>query len=187
MAKEPITCFRPPTAINPCPLCEAGEYGRQAVRRYLFGDLSSLEIRMEFGISDAQLQEHINYHEIVKDENTGDMASPDFFLNEMFTVLNQLKGYVKLLYHPDRKQDISDIKVVTNLLKEVRFTIESAEKIYGRTDRRPNNTTIQIEQMNMKWLSLTKIINKELCPSCRMILLDHMDTIPEITSSTSKK
>jgi hypothetical protein len=175
-----------------CPLCEAGELGRKAARNIVLGHTTPEKVAIEYNMSEAEVMSHINTHEIVIDD-FGDISSPDFFMNQLFDVLNQLRRILKMITTTIDDSDKHSMGALANTLKlaiaalrEIRVTVESAENIYGHTDR-VATTNIQIDQVNLKYLQITEIINSEVCPECRIKITKRMEDlklVPEALITT---
>ena len=136
----------------------------------------------KYGMSVNEVMEHIYEHTILNVVSAEDRAmqagavgeepglvSIDFYTTEIMQILAYLKRYSKgLSIH--QSTSTKDIELALKIMRELRLTVESLAEFQGRINAK-SHTTINIDNMNMKYLSITNVIRKELCPTCRQKML----------------
>ena len=190
-----------------CNLCARGVEGQEWTDAVVLGRKTPSQCATHFHTDISTVMEHIYEHtvlNIVTDEDRAaakgapgadpGLVSMDFYTTEIMQILAYLKRYSKAL-SVHQSTSTKDIDIALKVMRELRLTIESLAEFQGRIDTK-SHTTINIDNMNMKFLSITNVIRTRLCPKCRQEMLTAIAEIegspqtltinPEITSSTSR-
>ena len=164
-----------------CSICDSGEEGRSWSRDVIMGKKSSREMAEYFRVDHSSVMDHLNTHELVINEETGVYESPDFYMNELLRLLKQLKDWMKLVIMDEKRVDKNTIDAGTKLTREIRLTLESLAQFQGRLDK---TSTVQLTQINMKYLQLTTVLLSEVCDECRGKIIRVLDdTTPAVEIS----
>lgn len=123
------------------------------------------------------------------------LTSMDIYTTEIMQILAYLKRYARAL-SIQQSTSARDIDIALKIMRELRLTIESLAEFQGRISSK-SHTTINIESMNMRLLSITNVIRTRLCPKCRQEMLaaitevenqtSSQTIVPEITSNTCQQ
>lgn len=170
-----------------CKMCLAGEVGRLWSKDIILGRKSPTEAMAMFTMPMHDVMEHVNKHEIVIDEDGGTYESPDFYINEILKSLKMLKDWMNYCSLSSSKKK-EDVELFIKLNKEIRETLKCLGEFHGRIGNQ-SNVTVNIALLNQKYLALTNILQTEVCPECRLKVIEAMETIeatekPRITSNT---
>lgn len=126
--------------------------------------------------------------------NFDGLISLDFYSNEIMQILAHLKKWSRAL-SIHQSSSTKDIDVGLKVMRELRLTVESLAEFQGRLASK-SHTTINVDSINMKYMSMTNVIRTELCPTCRQKMLaaiseetqPQIQTItPEIISNISRR
>lgn len=160
-----------------CPICQAGAYGRTVSRDIILGRKSPHEAALRFKMTIEEVMVHVNDHEIIIDEDTGNCESPDFYMNKLLKLLKTFEDWLnyEIMSGGIDKQKV-DLGI--KLGREIRLTLESLAQFQGRLER-GGSANIQIQQINMKYLQLTQVIASEVCDRCRPKLMAVLDSMSE--------
>ena len=190
-----------------CNICRAGMEGDEWTDAVVLGKKTPSQAAHKFGMSVEDVMMHIYEHSImncVTDEDRAaaqgrvgeepGLISMDFYTTELMQILAYLKRYSRgLSIH--QSSSTRDVELAIKIMRELRLTIESFAEFQGRIDTK-SHTTINIDNMNMKFLSITNVIRTKLCPKCRQEMLTAITELdgnklpqtqtitPEIISST---
>lgn len=163
-----------------CVLCRAGASGEEAVDSIITGKRTPSQIAAEYGMKVDEVMEHVYEHAalgVVNGAQEGlpgearpqGLTSLDFYSSEIVQILAYLKRYARgLSIH--QSSGSKDVELSLKVMRELRLTIESLAEFQGRLATR-THTTINIDTMNMRYLSITNAIRTELCPTCRQKML----------------
>jgi hypothetical protein len=122
------------------------------------------------------------------------LISLDFYSNEIMQILAHLKKWSRAL-SIHQSSSTKDIDTGLKVMRELRLTVESLAEFQGRLASK-SHTTINVDSINMKYMSMTNVIRTELCPTCRQKMLaaiseetqPQIQTItPEIISNISRR
>jgi hypothetical protein len=160
-----------------CPLCECGSVGRNWSRDITLGKKSDVDAAVFFNMTPAEVQEHLDKHEIVVDEETGDYNSPDFYMNKLLKLLKMLEDWLQYQIL-DGGLDKTKVELGIKLAREVRLTLESLAEFQGRLNRGGGDTTIKLTQINIKYMKLTQALMTEVCEECRPKIIEILDEQP---------
>ena len=165
-----------------CILCASGVDGEEWVDAVVLGKKTPSQCAKRFNISVSDVMEHIYEHtvlNVVSDEDRAafhgrpgeepGLVSMDFYTTEIMQILAYLKRYAKSL-SIHQSTSTKDVEIALKVMRELRLTIESLAEFQGRIDTK-SHTTINIDNMNMKFLSITNVIRTRLCPKCRQEML----------------
>ena len=172
-----------------CELCKAGNYGAAFAKDCILGRKTPLQIAQSFPpMTEADVMEHVNKHQLVINEKTGEYSSPDYYLQKLATLMKQLDDWMK--YTVEMNPSMENIKLGLAVVKETRGTLDQLAEMQGRKDS-GRNVNVQIENMNVRYQQLTNIILKEVCGECRNRIIKSLDaqmtvSLPE-TSSCSQE
>lgn len=176
----------------------------------MLGKKTPSQAANHFGMSVEAVMEHIYEHTILEIRDPNDRAalvgapgvdpgyvSMDFYTTEIMQILAYLKRYSRgLSIH--QSSSTKDVELALKIMRELRLTIESLAEFQGRIASR-THTTVNIDSMNMKFMSITNVIRTRLCPTCRQEMLDAiaevdkefqnrtMTITPKIISNTSQQ
>ena len=207
-----IVCAR--ILIMACNLCVAGVEGQEWMDAVVLGKKTPSQCATKFRMSINDVMEHIYEHSVmnvVSDEELAarngtpgvdpGIVSMDFYTTEIMQILAYLKRYSKSL-SLHQVSSTKDIEIALKVMRELRLTIESLAEFQGRINTK-SHTTINIDTMNMKLLSITNVIRTRLCPKCRQEMISAvadldesqqqphhpmtLTIIPETTSNTSQQ
>ena len=195
-----------------CNICRAGMEGQEWTDAVILGKKTPSQCATYFLMNVDGVMEHIYEHtvlNIVTDEDRAaahglpgeapGLISMDFYTTEIMQILAYLKRYSRgLSIH--QSSSTKDVEVALKIMRELRLTIESLAEFQGRIDTK-SHTTINIDNMNMKFLSITNVIRTRLCPKCRQEMLAAITEVdgnsetqhptqtitPKIISSTSQQ
>lgn len=159
--------------MEDCPICKSGEVGRTFCRDLILGKKNYVEVAQYFGITPQEVMTHVNTHEIVIDEATGKYESPDFYMNELLKLLKMFKDWLTFTIECGGL-DKQKVDIGVKLAREIRLTLESLAEFQGRFDR-GGNTTIQIGEINAKYMQLTNVLLMEVCDGCRGKIIKILD------------
>lgn len=193
-----------------CLLCAAGVEGNEWVDAVVLGKKTPSQCATHFGISVNDVMEHIYEHTVLNIASDEDRAahngrpgedpgliSMDFYTTEIMQILAYLKRYSRAL-SIHQSTGTKDVEIAIKVMRELRLTIESLAEFQGRIDTK-SHTTINIDNMNMKFLSITNVIRTRLCPKCRQEMLAAITEVdqslnqqtqtitPKIISNTSQQ
>jgi len=164
----------------PCPLCDAGIIGRMWSRDIILARKTAHEAAMFFKCDAATVMRHVNDHELVVDEE-GVVDSPDFYMRKLGKLLKTLDDWVN--YVTGRAPDPTTINLGIKLSREIRATLETLAVFQGRLGGQ-TQVNVQIDNMNMKYLQLTQIIQEKVCDQCRARILEVIDVASEDKSQS---
>lgn len=195
-----------------CNICRAGVEGQEWTDAVILGKKTPSQCAAKFFMNVDAVMEHIYEHTmlncITDEDRAAAMGHPgeepglismDFYTTEIMQILAYLKRYSKgLSIH--QSSGTKDVELALKVMRELRLTIESLAEFQGRISTK-SHTTINIDNMNMKFLSITNVIRTRLCPKCRQEMLAAIAEIdesknqqnqtltitPEIISSTSRR
>lgn len=170
-----------------CKLCQAGEIGRLWSKDIILGRKSPQEAMAAFEMQREDVLEHINNHEIITNDTTGNYESPDFYINEILKSLKMLKDWMNYCSLNSSKKK-EDVELFIKLNKEIRETLKCLGEFHGRIGN-STSTTVNIAVLNQKYMMLTNVLQTEVCPECRLKVIEAMEQIeikekPRITTST---
>lgn len=146
------------------------------------GKTSPRECGEHFGISDAEVYEHINNHELKIDVNTGKVDSPDFYMGRLLGMIETMDEWVRLTMEVN-DFDANRIRAGTSLMREIRETLKTLAEFQGVKET-GGNYSIQITQIKQEYIALTNFIMEEACDSCRAKIIDVMGIEPKLVSTT---
>ena len=156
-----------------CELCKAGNYGAAKTKDCILGKVSPLQIAMQFPpMTEADVMEHMNKHQLVINESTGEYSSPDYYLNKLAKLMKQLDDW--MTYAVQMNPSPENIKLGLSVVKETRGTLDQLAEMQGRKDS-GRNVNVQIENMNMRYQQLTNVILQEVCGECRNRIIKSLD------------
>jgi len=158
--------------MDQCPLCVSGQYGAALSRDIILGRRSPVEVAQELQMSLTDVMTHVNDHQFVIDEKTGECSSPDWYLNKLASMIKQLDGWLKLSLTRDPTNDT--IKTGILIVKETRGVLSQMAELQGRVDR-GRSVNIQIENMNVRYQQLTNLLLQGMCDQCRGKLIELLD------------
>ena len=164
-----------------CPMCDAGALGMQWSRDIIMGKIGIEEAAVFFKMTRNEVMDHINTHQIKQDASTGEYDSEDFYLKRLLNMLKKLEDWVDYICKV-REFDRENIKLAIMLTKETRATLHDLAEFQGRLNQ-GGNVNIRIEKMNAQYIELTNVIAQEVCPSCRIKVLEAIDRLPAIEVS----
>ena len=177
----------------------AGMSGEEAVDAIVTGKRTPSQVAAAFNMKVDEVMEHVYEHTVLgmtppNVETPGaairtaegstevqrvGQNSLDFYSNEIMQILAYLKRYSRgLSIH--QSSGTKDVELALKVMRELRLTIESLAEFQGRLATRATHTTINIDNMNMKYMSITNAIRTELCPACRAKMAN---LITEISST----
>jgi hypothetical protein len=156
-----------------CALCRAGNYGAAFTKDCILGRKTPLLIAQQFPpMTEADVMEHINKHQLVINEETGEYSSPDYYLNKLAKLMKQLDAWMK--YSIELAPSHENVKLGLQVTKEIRGTLDQLAEMQGRKDS-GRNVNVQIENMNVRYQQLTNIILQEVCGDCRSRIIKSLD------------
>jgi hypothetical protein len=156
-----------------CELCRAGNYGAAFSKDVILGRKTPLQVAQCFPpMSEADVMEHVNKHQLVINEETGEYSSPDYYLQKLATLMKQLDAWMK--YAVEMNPSSENIKLGLQVVKETRGTLDQLAEMQGRKDS-GRNVNVQIENMNVRYQQLTNIILQEVCGDCRNRIIKSLD------------
>jgi hypothetical protein len=192
-----------------CALCDAGVEGEEWVDMLIMGKKTPSQAARHFGTTPDNVMEHVYEHTVLglipeesampreprslsvlegTQKDFDGLVSMDFYTTEIMQILAYLKRYSRSL-SIHQSSSTSDIKTALQVMRELRLTIESLAEFQGRLASK-SHTTINIESINMKLLSITNVIRTRLCPTCRKEMLaaiaevDNSNQTPTIVPAT---
>ena len=163
-------------------MCRSGMDGQEWTDAVILGKKTPSQCANHFMMSIEAVMEHIYEHTILEIADPNDKAaavgapgvdpglvSMDFYTTEIMQILAYLKRYSRgLSIH--QSSSTKDVELALKIMRELRLTIESLAEFQGRIASR-TSTTVNIDNMNMKFMSITNVIRTRLCPSCRQEML----------------
>lgn len=163
-------------------MCAAGALGMQWSRDIIIGKIGIEEAAVFFKMTRNEVMDHINTHQIKQDASTGEYDSEDFYLKRLLNMLKKLEDWVDYICKV-REFDRENIKLAIMLTKETRATLHDLAEFQGRLNQ-GGNVNVRIENMNARYIELTNVIAQEVCPSCRLKVLEAIEHLPAIEAST---
>jgi len=155
-----------------CPMCDAKALGRTWTRNIVMGNQSVGEAALFFNMSFDAINDHVNNHEIIEDEVTGELTSPDMVMNELLRIFNNVREWTDTVVGTGRL-DRNSIELCVKLSKEARETIKTIAELQGRFNE--GNTTQQITLIKNNYMMLTEVIVNGVCTKCRGKIIEILD------------
>jgi hypothetical protein len=155
-------------------MCLSKEVGRIWVKDIMLAKKTTTEAAIFFKMHPKDVTQHMDEHEIVEDAE-GNFNSPDFFMNELLKQLRYLHGWLAFT-SSSGNMSREDIELSIKLSREIRATVESLETSFrGRNSS--STITVNIENLNQKYLAITNLLLTDGCDTCQKKVLDLMETI----------
>lgn len=155
-----------------CNLCRAGQFGLVWTRQIMTGDKTIEEAARFFKMAELEVMEHINEHEIRKDDPNKDVYySDDIYMGKLLKSLNYLDTWINFVASEEPSK--STIDSLVRLTKEIRETVKTAAEFQGRLDT--STKILQVDKLETKILNITNLVLEEACPECRAKIVGLLD------------
>lgn len=168
--------------MEDCPLCRAGTIGREWSRKVLTAKTSPTKCATEWGMTVAEVYEHINTHEIVADKETGDTSSPDFYMGKLLKMLRFMEDWINLVTEQSDGFDVNKMRAAATVIREIRETLKTLAEFQGLRDSGVNYTA-QITLIKQQYMVLTTAVMEEVCDECRGRILNVIEAMPPMLTT----
>jgi hypothetical protein len=154
-------------------MCNSGEVGRQWVQDITVGKRTILDAAMFFKCSNEDIITHMNFHDTEIIDDSGDLESPDFLINEMLKLFKMLRDWLK---YSIQSGDMSrqDYELALKMIKETREVLKTLGDWQGKSSGN-KEVTINIEMINNQYKQITNMLVTEVCPECRLKVINMLD------------
>ncbi len=156
--------------IEGCQMCEERREGAKWTKDILMGLKSPKEAAVHFGMSVEQVNDHVNDHVYMTNDERLIYESKDFYVRELAKIYNMLQDWMQYVIGADTitKQDL-DMGI--KLSREVRETIVKLAEFQGRLDKSAGATEKMLK-LERQYIKLTSDIVAGVCPECQLKVLD---------------
>lgn len=170
-----------------CPICQAKSVGAKDTRDFhTRPEIHARDLAVKYGISDEQVMDHINNHELIISitENTDgsikkNISSPDFYLDELSILYTAIKDCFEWVQQ-NKDSGGYDMLKIDQLIKitgEGSRLLSKMAEFQGRL-KGPGDAQTKILQVEGNLNIITDILSGGiLCPKCEKVVMEKLKNI----------
>jgi len=132
-----------------------------------------------FKVPISEVNEHVNHH---YEPQVVELEPEDFYIRELNKILRQLKDWTSY-YMKSSTITNRDMETMIKLIRETRDTIKTLGEFEGRLNRQ-TPVQINISMINQRYERLQDFLLNEVCDECRLKVINLMDELKQIPSTT---
>lgn len=160
-----------------CNICLAGEVGRTWTKDLVLNDKEIHEACAFFKMTPEDVQDHIDTHDFEEMEDPAVLDDPEYYDRELLKLFRLFKDWMKYCI-TNGNPTKADVDLAMKLGKEMRETIKTLGEFRGKLNRN-SSVNVNVAIINQKYMALTKALTTEVCPECRLKVINLLDSMED--------